>query len=320
MIKKTVIFLIKLFLVVIEFLFLPILLVACAIIRIRKNRIDVGIGINPNINHIRWAKALRKYGYTVETFVVGKPFYITDDFDYIYTGRLSILFPMFYFLKCAGKYKLQIVRMNGGVLSKCVSIIKYLEPQLLRLAGVKTIAVPYGSDCRILERTPNKLYAYTILQDAPIRSNKEIIRKVNMWCKYADAVVGQMDHVDYLPFWNHMRQSLHTIDMDSVKPAYPKPDGNIKIVHIYNHPACKGSGAIYDAIQELKEEGYEIELIFKSGIPNSLVMEYIAKADIVIDQIIIGWYASFATEAMAFGKPVVCFLREDLVNLFEKAG
>ena len=219
----------------IEYIFFPVLVICCIFIGKRKKRIDIGIGINPNINHIRWVGALKKYGYTAETFVVGKPFYITSDFDHIYEGGLSTRFPMFLFLKCAGRYRLQILRMNGGVLSKCSSAIKYLEPRLLKLAGVKTIVVPYGSDCRILERTPNKYYAYTILQDAPIRTNKTIIRKVDIWCRYADVVVGQMDQVDYLPFWNRMRQSLHTVDTNSIKPVYPRPEGNIKVVHIYNH-------------------------------------------------------------------------------------
>lgn len=320
MVVKTIRFFIRLFIKIIEYAFFPILFIGCIVIRMRKNRIDIGIGITPNINHIRWAKAFKKYGYTAETFVVGKPFYITSDFDHIYAGGLSASFPMFLFLGVAGRYRLQILRLNGGVLSKCKSAIKYLEPRLLKLAGVKTIAIPYGSDCRILERTPNKYYAYTILQDAPVRPNKAIIHKVDMWCRRADVVVGQMDHVDYLPFWNSMRQSLHAVDTDNIKPAYPKPGGRVRIVHIFNHPACKGSDAVYNAVRELQEEGYDIELMYKSGIPNDEVLEHISKADIVVDQLVIGWYASFATEAMAFGKPTICYLRKDLVELYEKAG
>lgn len=303
-----------------EYILFPILVIGCIIIGMKKNKIDIGIGINPNINHIRWANALKKFGYTVETFVLGKPFYITSDFNHIYSGAFNSAFPMFIFLKCAGRYRLQILRMNGGVLSKCNSAIKYLEPRLLKLAGVKTMAIPYGSDCRILERTPNKYYAYTILQDAPIRSNKAIIKKVDTWCRYADVVVGQMDHVDYLPFWNFMRQSLHAIDTNSIEPAYPRPERSIKIVHIYNHPACKGSDAVFKAVAELQKEGYEIEFVYKCGIPNDEVLKYISEADIVVDQLVIGWYASFSVESMAYGKPTICYLREDLLELFEKTG
>ena len=40
-------------------------------------------------------------------------------------------------------------------------------------------------------------------------------------------------------------------------------------------------------------------------------------SDIVFDQLIIGWYAMTALEAMSFGKPVICYLRDDLLDLYE---
>jgi len=41
-----------------------------------------------------------------------------------------------------------------------------------------------------------------------------------------------------------------------------------------------------------------------------------AEADIVADQFIVGWYAFFAIEAMAMAKPVLCYLRPDLLELY----
>ena len=43
-------------------------------------------------------------------------------------------------------------------------------------------------------------------------------------------------------------------------------------------------------------------------------MTELAEADIVIDQIVIGWYGVLAVEAMALGKAVVAFIRDDLVD------
>jgi hypothetical protein len=45
-----------------------------------------------------------------------------------------------------------------------------------------------------------------------------------------------------------------------------------------------------------------------------------AAADIVVDQLIVGWYAMFAIEAMAMEKPVLCYLRQDLMELFVTSG
>jgi len=39
-------------------------------------------------------------------------------------------------------------------------------------------------------------------------------------------------------------------------------------------------------------------------------------ADLVIDQVLAGWYGGLAVEVMAMGKPVLCYLREeDFINV-----
>ena len=49
---------------------------------------------------------------------------------------------------------------------------------------------------------------------------------------------------------------------------------------------------------------------------NDNVLKAIKNADLVVDQLIIGWYAMFAIEAMVAHKPTVCFLRQDLLNFY----
>ena len=46
-------------------------------------------------------------------------------------------------------------------------------------------------------------------------------------------------------------------------------------------------------------------------------MKYIQiQADIVVDQLIYGWWGSTAVESMALGKPVICFLRPSWKKFF----
>ena len=40
-------------------------------------------------------------------------------------------------------------------------------------------------------------------------------------------------------------------------------------------------------------------------------MQIYRSADVVIDQVLYGWYGGFALEMMAMGKPVMCYLREE---------
>lgn len=35
-----------------------------------------------------------------------------------------------------------------------------------------------------------------------------------------------------------------------------------------------------------------------------------AEADVVVDQLVVGWYGALAVEAMALGKPVICYINE----------
>lgn len=61
--------------------------------------------------------------------------------------------------------------------------------------------------------------------------------------------------------------------------------------------------------QRLKKEGYDVELIFFTDVPNKKLRYYQAQADIVLDMLTFGWYGANAREAMMLGKPVICFLR-----------
>jgi hypothetical protein len=47
------------------------------------------------------------------------------------------------------------------------------------------------------------------------------------------------------------------------------------------------------------------------NVPNIEALKIYAGADLIIDQILVGWYGSFAVESMKMGKPVMAFVREE---------
>jgi glycosyltransferase involved in cell wall biosynthesis len=115
-----------------------------------------------------------------------------------------------------------------------------------------------------------------------------------------------------------------SIDLDRWNPTKQEPGvdktGKLRILHAPNHVAIKGTKALVDAVETLKKEGLNIELVLMRGVPNSEIQKAIESVDLVADQFVIGWYAMFAMEAMAMEKPVLCYLREDLIDLYVKAG
>jgi glycosyltransferase involved in cell wall biosynthesis len=94
----------------------------------------------------------------------------------------------------------------------------------------------------------------------------------------------------------------------------------VRILHAPNHRALKGTSHFETAVAQLRTEGLEVELDIVEGQPNDEVRRRIARADIVADQLVVGWYAMFSIEAMSQSKPVVCYLRPDLCDLFIHAG
>lgn len=73
---------------------------------------------------------------------------------------------------------------------------------------------------------------------------------------------------------------------------------NIKSTHIY-----------LPLIEQLKQEGYPIELVFAKDIPNMEVRFLQSQVDIVVDMLTFGFFGANGREAMMLGKPFVCYLR-----------
>lgn len=80
----------------------------------------------------------------------------------------------------------------------------------------------------------------------------------------------------------------------------------VRILHAPSDQIGKGTAIVRNILKELQEEGYIFEYVEVSGLPHSVVLEEMAKSDIVIDQVYCDTpMAGFATEAAINGIPVV---------------
>jgi glycosyltransferase involved in cell wall biosynthesis len=94
--------------------------------------------------------------------------------------------------------------------------------------------------------------------------------------------------------------------------APPLPNGSTLVVaHAPTDRDIKGTDHVLAAVDALRSEGVDVELDLIEGVARSDVFERLARADIVVDQLLIGWYGGFAVEAMALGRPVLAYIRED---------
>jgi glycosyltransferase involved in cell wall biosynthesis len=130
--------------------------------------------------------------------------------------------------------------------------------------------------------------------------------------RYADAMFALNpdllnvlpDRARFLPYT--------TVDTDEWRPSgSPRPEGgSFKILHAPTDTGAKGTRYVLEAVDELRKSHPEIELLLVEGVPHTQVRKLYEKADLVIDQLLVGWYGGLAVEAMALGKPVVSYIRE----------
>jgi hypothetical protein len=97
-----------------------------------------------------------------------------------------------------------------------------------------------------------------------------------------------------------------------VAPSLPSPEASRPLVflHAPSHRGAKGTGLVLAAAEALRAEGHVFELRLVEGVSRAQALAAYAGADVVIDQLLAGWYGGLGVEAMALGKPVVAYLRE----------
>ena len=283
----------------------------------------VGLGPEPLINHVFHRRALEGARYEAETFSL-RPYYISRDFDFVldwprpwgYVARWCLLW------RALLRFDALFVSFAGGCLGGTRFAWRY-EPWLYKLAAIRTVVLPYGSDVQDMSRCPNHLFKDALSRDYPDHHlrKRRIAESLEQWTECGDHVVGGCDWVDYLPHWDSLTLGHFAIDTEEVRPSGRSPsDRALRIVHAPNHRAIKGTHFLLKAVEELKAEGVPVELTLVEQQPNANVLRAIEEADVVADQFVIGWYAMFALEGMAMAKPVLCFIRPDLERFYIRAG
>ncbi len=103
-------------------------------------------------------------------------------------------------------------------------------------------------------------------------------------------------------------------------PVYSQAhDGPLRILHAPSHRLVKGTDLILAALEELKQEGCEFQLLLVEGLSNTQAREIYVRADVLIDQLFAGWYGGLAVELMALGKPVLAYIREEDLDFIDPA-
>jgi len=316
--------------VVYEIPLLLLLFIAASIARYFPKKIDIGLGPYPLINNIYHKKALTLAGYSAETYV-NQVWHITSDFDVRFDQhwlsgnrvfRRFLLNP-YIFVWSALRYRSLLIYFDGGPLGLGTTFLWRIEPYLYRLARVRTVVLPYGSDVQVMSRSPNLPFKHAMAMDYPQHRTRHsrIKGMIDVWSAVGSHIVGGCEWVDYMHHWDTLMIAHFSIQLPTLdEEVQSVSKGPLKLLHAPNHREIKGTRHVVRAVEELRTEGLDIELVMAERVPNDEVRRLILEADVVVDQLVIGWYAMFAIEAMSSRKPVICYLRRDLEELYVMTG
>lgn len=197
--------------------------------------------------------------------------------------------------------------------------IEWLDVKFFCYLGKRVFVTFQGDDGR-LHSYHRKHYSIThvhcfeeIIENArdaeKIRRQNCLFKtKANVFSVNPDLIQTMKPNAQFLPYTS----------VNLEKWSFIRSSNNQKktIIHAPSHLGVKGSSYIQRAVEELKHEGFDFNFQLITGVPRNKVRELYASADLLIDQLLVGWYGGVAVECMALGVPVACYIREeDLCNI-----
>jgi glycosyltransferase involved in cell wall biosynthesis len=196
------------------------------------------------------------------------------------------------------------------------SLLNMTDLNLLQRAGKGIVVTFQGNDARqgdyslenfkiSIAQNVAQTY-YTAQSDALKR------RIISKFARYADRIFYLNPDLAYLLPPQAAFLPYGHIDLRVWRPSpvmKPVPE-RPTLVHAPSHRAAKGTSHVLEAVKRLQHEGVAFDFILVEGVPQSEARLLYERADILVEQFLVGWYGGLAVELMALGKPVICYIRE----------
>lgn len=192
------------------------------------------------------------------------------------------------------------------------------ELERIKKTGKKMVIQHCGSEVRRLSIARSFNNPFVEVKDY-WKKESRIISLLNDLSNIFDhAVVADYELYNYVKgYYKNVHVINQVIDLRNIPPSYPCPTTKIPlIVHAPSHQKVKGTEYILEAVNRLKACGYQFEFKLVEKMNNDKALELYRQADIIIDQLCIGAFGIVSLEAMALGKTVICFIRDDLIKTY----
>ena len=229
-----------------------------------------------------------------------------------YSGNIIVrkFQKFFLLLKLLFKFDFFIFDSTGSILPG------FKDVKLFRFFGRKTMVIFTGCDIRLPKKVEQFKWnpcrectdTYKNFVGCVLSAKPEKIR--NIEDKFdvivsAEEAAGSLNR-DYYP-------TLFPVDIDKFNYTGSNPGKKLRILHAPSHPEYKGTKYVLLAIEQLKSE-FEFEFNIIQDVKADTLYKEIENSDLIIDQVLVGFYGLLSIESMAMGKPVVCYIRPDILE------
>lgn len=189
---------------------------------------------------------------------------------------------------------------------------------ILTSLGKKLIVHHRGSEARILpiaRSAPNRyVRVKRTWSESGIRAR---LARLSAYAQHV--IIPDREMLPYVSaYYRHVHIIPHAIDCEAFTPQYPAPAPVEMplVVHAPSHRGVKGTEYVLAAVRRLQRRGVRFRFQLVEGMSHDEAKRLYSQATIIIDQLRIGSYANLSMEAMALGKPVICYIRDDLRRRF----
>lgn len=197
-----------------------------------------------------------------------------------------------------------------------------LDFRILRWADKPHLVEWMGSDIRdpVSEASDNAVFAQGI-DDGTLSGIWSPERAAQSQHDFAEAgfvpvaAPGMVQYV--LPeYRSHLRVIDRAVILDDYAPrSNPGPREPLVVAHAPSRMQIKGTSAVMGAVEKVREHcSFEFDLIH--DVPRTEAIQRIRRADVFIDQLVLGDYGMASIEAMALGVPCICYIKPSLIQAY----
>jgi glycosyltransferase involved in cell wall biosynthesis len=184
---------------------------------------------------------------------------------------------------------------------------------LLRRRGVALFVTFQGDDVRQADVcrarfawAPARELEPTAIERGMDRARRTVARRFD---RHADGIYYlNPDLAHVLPPRARFVAYAH-IDPREWRPEARPANARPLVVHAPTARTIKGTHHLLAALDALRAEGVAFDLELVEGRTQAEARQVYARADLLVDQLLLGWYGGLAVESMALGVPVISHVR-----------